>query len=110
MGSCATDTWFFSAWEDRCSEECGDGVQRRRVHCSGDALDNQVMETSCDSEQRPATTRACTSDRGCGGKWFTGAASLGTQAPSYITLITELLIHLPTFSVDFSHQDLTCLF
>ncbi|XP_071525609.1 thrombospondin type-1 domain-containing protein 4-like [Panulirus ornatus] len=72
MGSCATDTWFFSAWEDRCSEECGDGVQRRRVHCSGDALDNQVTETSCDSEQRPTTTRACTSDRGCGGKWFTG--------------------------------------
>nr|XP_053639191.1 thrombospondin type-1 domain-containing protein 4-like isoform X2 [Cherax quadricarinatus] len=72
MGSCATDTWFFSAWEDHCSEECGDGVQRRRVHCSGDALDNQVTETSCDSEQRPATTRACTSDRGCGGKWFTG--------------------------------------
>ncbi|XP_066961626.1 thrombospondin type-1 domain-containing protein 4-like isoform X4 [Macrobrachium rosenbergii] len=72
MGSCATDTWFFSTWEERCSEECGDGVQRRRVHCSGDALDNQVTETSCDPEQRPATTRACTSDRGCGGKWFTG--------------------------------------
>ncbi|KAG7159564.1 Thrombospondin type-1 domain-containing protein 4-like 1, partial [Homarus americanus] len=72
MGSCATDTWFFSAWEDRCSEECGDGVQRRRVHCSGDALDNQVTESSCDPEQRPSTTRACTSDRSCGGKWFTG--------------------------------------
>ncbi|KAK7077621.1 Thrombospondin type-1 domain-containing protein 4, partial [Halocaridina rubra] len=72
MGSCATDTWFFSTWEERCSEECGDGVQRRRVHCSGDALDNQVTETSCDPEQRPATTRACTSDRGCGGKWFAG--------------------------------------
>ncbi|XP_069181439.1 thrombospondin type-1 domain-containing protein 4 isoform X1 [Procambarus clarkii] len=72
MGSCATDTWFFSAWEDLCSEECGDGVQRRRVHCSGDALDNQVTETSCDQEQRPATTRTCTSDRGCSGKWFTG--------------------------------------
>ncbi|XP_042889225.1 thrombospondin type-1 domain-containing protein 4-like [Penaeus japonicus] len=72
MGSCATDTWFFSKWEERCSEECGDGVQRRRVHCSGDALDNQVTETSCNHEQRPATTRACTSDRGCGGKWFTG--------------------------------------
>lgn len=72
MGSCATDTWFFSKWEERCSEECGDGVQRRRVHCSGDALDNQVTETSCNPEQRPPTTRACTSDRGCGGKWFTG--------------------------------------
>lgn len=72
MGSCATDTWFFSAWEDRCSEDCGEGVQRRRVHCSGDALDNQVKETSCDPDQRPATTRTCTSDRGCGGKWFTG--------------------------------------
>ncbi|XP_050732888.1 thrombospondin type-1 domain-containing protein 4-like isoform X1 [Eriocheir sinensis] len=72
MGSCATDTWFFSAWEDTCSEDCGEGVQRRRVHCSGDALDNQVTETSCDPDQRPDTTRPCTSDRGCGGKWFTG--------------------------------------
>lgn len=72
MGSCATDTWFFSAWEDRCSEECGEGVQRRRVQCSGDAFDNQVKENTCDSEQRPTTTRTCTSDRGCGGKWFTG--------------------------------------
>ncbi|XP_047477820.1 thrombospondin type-1 domain-containing protein 4-like, partial [Penaeus chinensis] len=72
MGSCATDTWFISKWGERCSEECGDGVQRRRVHCSGDALDNQVTETSCNPDQRPATTRACTSDRGCGGKWFTG--------------------------------------
>ena len=72
MGSCATDTWFFSAWEDHCSEECGEGVQRRRVQCSGDAFDNQVKENTCDSEERPATTRTCTSDRGCGGKWFTG--------------------------------------
>lgn len=72
MGSCATDTWFFSGWEDSCSEQCGDGVQRRRVHCSGDALDNQVTESSCDPEQQPGSTRVCTSDRGCGGKWFTG--------------------------------------
>ncbi|XP_076047940.1 thrombospondin type-1 domain-containing protein 4-like isoform X2 [Oratosquilla oratoria] len=72
MGSCAVNTWFFSEWETKCSEECGHGIQRRSVYCSGDVLDNRVTETSCDPTKRPEDTRVCHEDKGCGGKWFAG--------------------------------------
>ncbi|CAG2054643.1 unnamed protein product [Timema podura] len=47
-----------------CSEECGTGVQTRRVHCS--------VDLHCDLGLRPDDTRACSSDKQCSGKWFAG--------------------------------------
>ncbi|KAJ9575980.1 hypothetical protein L9F63_007169, partial [Diploptera punctata] len=69
MGSCATDvqgSWFFTEWTQHCSEDCGTGVQTRKVHCSG------LNSDSCDASAKPDQSRACSSDKQCSGKWFTG--------------------------------------
>lgn len=50
----------------QCSEDCGTGVQTRKVHCSGPGID------SCDVRSKPDESRACSSDKQCSGKWFTG--------------------------------------
>ena len=78
MGSCASDTWFFSSWEQSCSESCGSGIQRRRVHCSRaiGLSDSDNSKTSCPLEEKPSNTRPCTSDRDCGGAWFAGKTLL----------------------------------
>lgn len=70
MGSCATNTWFFSAWSEQCSEPCGAGVQTRRVHClAGDS------QASCPASERPDASRPCTGRSACGGQWFVGSWS-----------------------------------
>ncbi|XP_069673560.1 thrombospondin type-1 domain-containing protein 4-like [Periplaneta americana] len=69
MGYCSTGvhgSWFFTEWTQHCSEDCGTGVQTRKVHCSGPAMD------SCDINSKPDESRACSSDKQCSGKWFTG--------------------------------------
>jgi hypothetical protein len=50
----------------QCSEDCGTGVQTRKVHCSEPGLE------SCDARSKPDESRACSSDKLCSGKWFTG--------------------------------------
>ncbi|KAK9717542.1 ADAM-TS Spacer 1 [Popillia japonica] len=54
--------WLLTEWS-QCSEGCGTGNQTRRSFCSKD---------NCDDEPKPETIRACSSDKDCGGKWFTG--------------------------------------
>ncbi|XP_039275951.1 thrombospondin type-1 domain-containing protein 4 [Nilaparvata lugens] len=56
--------WFYTEWSQQCSEGCGTGVQTRKVHCSGG---------QCDPSTRPEDSRACSSDKQCGPKWFSGA-------------------------------------
>ncbi|XP_063226232.1 ADAMTS-like protein 4 isoform X2 [Bacillus rossius redtenbacheri] len=62
--------WLFTEWSQQCSEECGTGVQTRRVHCSGE---------TCDVAATPDDSRACSSDKQCSGKWFVGP--WGTCSP-----------------------------
>lgn len=69
MGPCATSfsgSWFFTEWTQHCSEDCGTGVQTRKLHCSGPGVE------SCDARSKPDESRACSSDKQCSGKWFTG--------------------------------------
>ncbi|KDR20349.1 hypothetical protein L798_05516, partial [Zootermopsis nevadensis] len=69
MGHCpagAYASWFYTKWTQQCSEDCGTGVQTRKVHCSGPGLD------SCDASSKPDESRACSSDKQCSGKWFSG--------------------------------------
>ncbi|XP_075216571.1 thrombospondin type 1 domain containing lonely heart isoform X2 [Lycorma delicatula] len=60
--------WFYTDWSQQCSEGCGTGVQTRKVHCSGG-------EGQCDLSVKPEDSRACSSDKQCGAKWFTGSWS-----------------------------------
>ncbi|KAG7157127.1 Thrombospondin type-1 domain-containing protein 4-like 2 [Homarus americanus] len=69
MGSCATNTWFFSSWSDQCSESCGTGVQTRRVHC---LAGGEVPESQCSASTKPDASRPCSGQSGCGGQWFIG--------------------------------------
>ncbi|RXG51420.1 ADAMTS-like protein 4, partial [Armadillidium vulgare] len=74
MGSCATDTWFFSPWEPSCRGPCGEGVQRRRIYCSGDPLDGKGS-SSCSAKAKPSDTRNCSNEKQCHGSWFAGNLS-----------------------------------
>ncbi|RZF38996.1 hypothetical protein LSTR_LSTR003739 [Laodelphax striatellus] len=62
--SSGAPAWFYTEWSQQCSEGCGTGVQTRKVHCSGG---------QCDAATRPEDSRACSSDKQCGPKWFSGA-------------------------------------
>lgn len=60
----ATDNWWLvSEWTDQCSQQCGTGVQTRWVTCP---------TGECDSRAKPESSRSCSSDKQCGGRWFTG--------------------------------------
>lgn len=69
MGSCSVDTWFFSNWEYQCSADCGAGYEKRRVYCNVDPVEDKP---NCDAANKPNDTRACNTNRGCGGQWFAG--------------------------------------
>ncbi|CAL7945946.1 unnamed protein product [Xylocopa violacea] len=62
-----TPQWLYTEWTDRCSAECGVGMQTRRVFCEKDPRDEY-----CDESTRPETSRTCSSNRTCSGQWFTG--------------------------------------
>ncbi|KAF4514265.1 UNVERIFIED_CONTAM: hypothetical protein B566_EDAN018781 [Ephemera danica] len=66
MSQSGSAQWLVSEWAQRCSEECGTGVQTRRVLCSAGS------EHACDAAARPEASRACSSDKQCSGKWFAG--------------------------------------
>ncbi|XP_046403340.1 ADAMTS-like protein 4 isoform X2 [Ischnura elegans] len=76
MGPCTPNTWFVTEWSQQCSEDCGTGVQTRKVHCSAGAspgsTDLSPSEGTCDASSRPEVSRACSSDKQCSGKWFAG--------------------------------------
>ncbi|KAG8227020.1 hypothetical protein J437_LFUL000326 [Ladona fulva] len=65
---------------NQCSEDCGTGVQTRKVHCSSGSgagvmnADLSVLgsEGTCEPSSRPDISRACSSDKQCSGKWFAG--------------------------------------
>ncbi|KAI5747924.1 hypothetical protein M8J77_019926 [Diaphorina citri] len=67
-GPCQSFTWLATEWSEQCSEECGTGLQTRQVHCTA----GPDKEHLCDVQARPVTLRPCSSDKDCGGKWFTG--------------------------------------
>nr|XP_022913821.1 thrombospondin type-1 domain-containing protein 4 isoform X1 [Onthophagus taurus] len=56
--------WLLSEWS-QCSETCGTGNQTRRAHCYRDNCND-------DDGTKPETVRACSSDKECSGRWFTG--------------------------------------
>ncbi|XP_017773534.1 PREDICTED: thrombospondin type-1 domain-containing protein 4-like [Nicrophorus vespilloides] len=56
-----TSSWLLSEWS-QCSEHCGTGVQSRFAICS---------KSVCE-ESKPEVTRGCSSEKECGGQWFTG--------------------------------------
>lgn len=68
--SSSTNTGPFSAWLvtewSHCSEACGTGIQSRLAVCG---LQSQ---NSCSAESKPELSRDCSSEKQCGGQWFTG--------------------------------------
>lgn len=68
-GSCSTpghhNAWLLSEWS-QCSENCGTGTQNRHSVCNGRSGSDCAMET------KPETSRQCSSEKECGGQWFTG--------------------------------------
>lgn len=82
--------WLFTEWSDKCSAECGTGVQTRRVLC-----ETNSDEEGCDESNRPETSRDCSSNRTCSGQWFTGpwtecssSCDLGEQARDVVCVTT----------------------
>lgn len=57
--------WLVTEWS-HCSVACGTGSQSRLAACG---LQDQ---NSCSTESKPELSRACSSDKQCGGQWFTG--------------------------------------
>ncbi|XP_054005784.1 ADAMTS-like protein 4 [Hylaeus anthracinus] len=60
--------WLYSDWSSKCSAECGNGVETRRVACADGS------ELFCNPKDKPETERQCygkgaNCDRA---KWFTG--------------------------------------
>lgn len=75
-GPCQTYSWFATEWSEQCSEDCGMGIQTRKIHCSA----GPDKEHLCDTTIRPATSRSCSSDKDCTAKWFTGPWSPCSEA------------------------------
>ncbi|XP_022094920.1 papilin-like [Acanthaster planci] len=67
MGPCEDVQWLVSQWSD-CSDQCGDGVQTRQVHCMGPS-GTIYAEDVCDGNLRPATTQRCSSRQACHPLW-----------------------------------------
>lgn len=59
-------TWLSAPWS-RCSNECGDGQQIRRVLCPSGG--------NCHVNQKPASSKQCRSFRKCGAQWVVGTWS-----------------------------------
>ncbi|XP_044735304.1 ADAMTS-like protein 4 isoform X2 [Chrysoperla carnea] len=60
-----SSSWLYTEWSQNCDDDCGTGSQYRRVAC----LRN---DDTCADTLKPEIQRSCTSDRHCGGKWYTG--------------------------------------
>lgn len=61
-----TSPWLLTEWS-QCSASCGTGTQTRLSAC----LSSQTG-SNCSDFEKPETSRACSSDKECGGQWFTG--------------------------------------
>lgn len=61
----STSAWLVTEWS-HCSEHCGTGSQKRYVVCG--ILD----QDKCPAAEKPGHSRACSSDKECGGQWFVG--------------------------------------
>ncbi|XP_061414508.1 LOW QUALITY PROTEIN: thrombospondin type-1 domain-containing protein 4 [Lethenteron reissneri] len=70
MGACAK-SWFLTDWSERCSADCGEGVQSRSVVCLMNHVNSLPLE-GCSSDQ-PTERQACNYGS-CETKveWFTG--------------------------------------
>ncbi|XP_015238473.1 PREDICTED: thrombospondin type-1 domain-containing protein 4 isoform X1 [Cyprinodon variegatus] len=70
MGACAK-SWFYTDWGNRCSAECGMGVQTRGVLCLSNLISSLPLE-GCGNE-RPADSKVCNNGP-CDNRieWFTG--------------------------------------
>uniref|UniRef100_A0A7N6BDI3 PLAC domain-containing protein n=1 Tax=Anabas testudineus TaxID=64144 RepID=A0A7N6BDI3_ANATE len=92
MGACAK-SWFYTAWGNRCSAECGMGVRTRGVLCLNNHISSLPLE-GCGSE-RPADSQVCNNGP-CENRieWFTGPWSqcsaecgAGSQQRSVVCLM-----------------------
>lgn len=61
--SAVASFWLHTEWSQNCEDDCGTGSQYRRVAC---------LQGECSNDLKPESRRSCSSDRHCGGKWFTG--------------------------------------
>ncbi|XP_066588315.1 thrombospondin type-1 domain-containing protein 4-like isoform X2 [Prorops nasuta] len=59
--------WLVSGWSEKCSAECGEGVQTRQVAC---LAGNDLF---CSANSKPETERSCFDTRNCNKtSWFLG--------------------------------------
>lgn len=80
-------SWLYTEWSQQCSQECGTGIQTRRVICS------EGRDAACDATSKPEDRRACSSQRHCAGQWFAGpwgqcSCGLARQTRSVICIAT----------------------
>lgn len=62
-------TWLTAEWMERCSTECGTGVQHRSIFCYRSPPNTE----RCDQRFTPDTSRQCSRESKCMvGEWFTG--------------------------------------
>ncbi|XP_071963975.1 papilin-like isoform X2 [Antedon mediterranea] len=68
LGPCDGVDWMMEEWS-RCSEDCGDGVKSRSIHCMSQT-GQLYPESFCFSNRKPIITRTC-SRSPCEYKWMT---------------------------------------